>query len=78
MLYVTTKVDFVALKDDKPTYINIVSNVEDKANLKKALNSLQRINDQYDKFILSLEQPKIKDHNGIKIFSIFDFITGKV
>lgn len=72
------KIDFVAIKDSKPTYIHIVDKIGAKNNLRKTFHPLHRINDQYDKIVVSLEKPKIKDHNGIKIVSIFDFINGKV
>ena len=74
----SVKIDFVAIKDSKPTYVHIVEKVGTKNVLKKTFHPLHRINDQYDKIIVSLEKPKIKDHNGIKIVSIFDFINGKI
>ncbi len=72
------KVNFVALKDSKPMYLQVISTTEDKKRLKKALNALQRIQDQYDKIILTMDYPKINDYNGIKVLNIFDFIIDDI
>ena len=73
-----SKVNFVAFKDSKPSYFQVVSKIDNKAKLRKVLYPLQRINDQYDKIIISMERPKVTDYNGIKVFHIFDFINGNI
>ena len=70
-----SNINFVAFKNDKPIYVQVVSKIDSKAELRKALYPLQRINDQYDKMIISMERPEIIDYNGIKVFYIFDFIN---
>ena len=72
------KISFVAIKDSKPIYIQIVSTIGDKENLRKVARPLQHIKDQYDKIIVSLERPKINDYNGIKFVYIWDFINEAV
>ena len=73
-----SNISFVAFKNDKPTYIQVISKLDTKAELRKVLYPLQRINDQYDKIIVSMERPEITDYNGIKVFCIFDFINGNI
>ena len=73
-----SNVNFVAFKNNKPVYIQVVYKLDNKTGIRKILYPLQRINDQYDKIIISMETPAINDYNGIKVFSIFDFINENI
>ena len=73
-----SSISFVAFKDDKPIYIQVASKMDTKSELRKILYPLQRINDQYDKMVISMERPTITDYNGIKVFYIFDFINENI
>lgn len=73
-----SNVNFVAFKNDKPVYIQVIYKLDNKVGTRKILYPLQRINDQYDKIIISMETPAITDYNGIKAFSIFDFINENI
>ena len=70
-----SNISFVAFKEDKPIYIQVASKMDTKSEVRKVLYPLQRINDQYDKMIVSMERQKITDYNGIKVFYILDFIN---
>ena len=73
-----SNVSFVAFKDNKPIYIQVVSKMDTKSEVRKVLYPLQRINDQYDKMIISMERSSITDYNGIKVFYILDFINKNI
>ncbi len=70
-----SKINFVAFKDSQPFYFQAVANINDKTVLKKVLPPLRRIEGENNKIIISAEPPTIKNYNGIKIFSIFDFLN---
>ena len=70
-----SNISFVAFKDDKPIYIQVASKMDTKSEIRKALYPLQRINDQYDKMVITMEPPTITDYNGIKVFYILNFIN---
>ncbi|MBR1396529.1 MAG: ATPase, partial [Selenomonadaceae bacterium] len=72
------QVNFVAIKNSQPVYIQVIDTIDSKSKLRKMLNPLQRIPDQYNKMILSMDYPKINDYNGIKHFNIFDFINRNI
>ena len=72
------KISFVAFKDSKPSYFQVVSQLDTKAKIRKTLYPLQHVNDQYDKTVISMERPKITDYNGIKVLYIFDFMNGNI
>ncbi len=44
----------------------VAATVRDEATLKRELASLQQINDQYPKYILTLDEDPTADYNGIK------------
>ena len=73
-----SKFSFVAFKDSRPAYFQVVSQLDTKATIRKALYPLQHINDQYDKFVISMERPTIDDYNGIKVLHIFDFLNENI
>ena len=73
-----SNISFVAFKDDKPIYIQVTPKLDTKSEIRKMLYPLQRINDQYDKMIVSMELPTITDYNGIKAFYILDFINKNI
>ena len=68
------QITFVAIKNAEFIYFQVVPSIEGKVQLRKVLSPLQRIPDQYDKIILSMDQAVINNFNGIKHFNIFDFI----
>ena len=73
-----SQVTFVAFKNAKPIYLQFAESMENKKELQRLLRPLQQINDQYDKMILSLDQPEINDFNGIKNLNFFDFLIGNI
>ena len=73
-----SRVSFVAFKNSKPIYLQVVSKLDVRVNLRKTLYPLQRINDQYDKIVVSMTRPTINDYNGIKVLYIFDFLNENI
>lgn len=60
------EVDFVAVDENGIAYYQVAATVRDEATLKRELTSLQQINDQYPKYILTLDEDPTADYNGIQ------------
>lgn len=70
------EVDFVAIDENGITYYQVAATVRDEATLKRELASLQQINDQYPKYILTLDDDPIADYNGIKRVNALKWMIG--
>lgn len=60
------EVDFVAIDENNIAYYQVAATVRDESTLKRELASLQQINDQYPKYILTLDDDPVADYDGIK------------
>lgn len=70
------EVDFVAVDQDGITYYQVAATVRDESTLKRELASLQQINDQYPKYILTLDEDPPADYNGIKRINALEWLMG--
>ena len=59
-------------------YLQIVPTINNKMILKKSVQPLQNIKDQYDKIIITMDNPTVTDYNGIKILNILSFLNETV
>lgn len=72
------KVDFVAIDENDITYYQVAATVRDENTLKREQASLQKINDQYPKYILTLDEDPAADYNGIKRINALKWLLGEV
>ena len=72
------EVDFVAIDENDITYYQVAATVRDENTLKRELASLQQINDQYPKYILTLDEDPAADYNGIKRINALKWLLGEV
>lgn len=70
----TLEVDFVAIDEDGLNYFQVAATVRDDATLQRELASLRAINDQYPKFILTLDDDPDADYDGIKRLNAIDWL----
>ena len=68
------EVDFVATKTNEKIYYQVSATILDEQTRERELRSLQIINDNYPKFILTMDQPVFDDYSGIRIQNILDFL----
>ena len=59
------EVDFVVMDDDEVSYYQVAATVRDENTLRRELMPLQKINDHYRKYILTLDEDPDADYNGI-------------
>ena len=71
------EVDFVVKNNDGLKYIQVSLSVRDEDTLKRELNSLETINDNYPKYIITLDYDTA-NYNGIKQINAIDFLLGRV
>lgn len=71
------EVDFVAIDEDNIAYYQVAATVRDETTLKRELASLQQINDQYPKYILTLDDDPVADYDGIKRINALKWMMGE-
>ncbi len=71
------EVDFVAMDKDGIVYYQVAATVRDEATLNRELASLQQINDQYPKYILTLDDDPTADYDGIKRINALQWLVGE-
>lgn len=71
------KVDFVAIDENNIAYYQVAATVRDESTLKRELASLQQINDQYPKYILTLDDDPVADYDGIKRINALKWMMGE-
>lgn len=74
--YDDSEVDFVVKNNDGIKYIQVALSVRDESTLARELTPLKSINDNYPKYIISLDSENV-DHEGIKQINAIDFLTGE-
>lgn len=71
------EVDFVAINDNGSEYFQVSASVRDEKTLERELKSLQKINDNYPKYILTLDDDPVCDYDGIKKINALDWLLKK-
>jgi len=71
------EVDFVAQNLDGLVYYQVAATVRDEATLQRELRSLQKIPDNYPKYLLTLDEDPAADFEGIRKMNALDFLMGK-
>ena len=72
------EVDFVAMSKNNMTYIQVVASIRDEKTLERELIPLEKIDDSYPKYILTLDDVPEANYKGIKIVNALDWLLGKV
>lgn len=68
------EVDFVATKPEEKIYYQVSASVLDEKTLQRELTPLQKIPDQYEKVLLTMDKTYIKDYEGVRQQNIIDFL----
>lgn len=67
------EVDFVAIKNNIPIYIQVSYILFDEQTINREYSSLERISDNYEKIVVSLDDIKFENRNGIKHIHAWNF-----
>ena len=68
------EVDFVAENPNEIIYFQVSQSIKDENVLARELRSLESIEDNYEKVILTMDKTINKDFNGIKVMNIIDWL----
>lgn len=68
------EVDFIATKPDDKVYIQVTESMTSEDVRKRELSPLQKINDNYEKIILSLEPGMDASYDGIKSLHLIEWL----
>ena len=67
-----TEVDFVAIKGDKKLYLQVSLSLSEEHTREREYRSLELIEDNYDKYVVSMDDYKIPSNEGIEHISAWD------
>ncbi|MFR8171745.1 MAG: ATP-binding protein [Marvinbryantia sp.] len=70
------EVDFVAMDYKRITYYQVAASVRDEQTLRRELVPLQKINDHYPKFLLTLDEDPEGDYEGIRRVNALEWLMG--
>ena len=71
------EIDFVAQNYEETIYIQVAATLRDATTLKREITSLEKIDDHYQKIILTLDEDPSSSYNGIKIINALEWLVGK-
>ena len=60
------EIDFVAIKNNKTIYIQVTYMLLDKTTIDREYSALESISDNYEKYVVSLDDTELPDKKGIK------------
>lgn len=70
----TKEVDFIAKKQNEYTYYQVSATISDKETFDREIHSFLRIEDNYEKIILTLDTLATGNYNGIKVVNVIDWL----
>lgn len=71
------EVDFVVVNQQGLTYYQVAATVRNIETLDRELAPLKRINDQYPKYILTLDDDPDADYDGIRRINVLQWLVGQ-
>jgi len=71
------EIDFIAEKRDKKIYIQVAYKLESQETVNREFNPLLAINDQYPKYVVTMDELWKDNINGVQHIHIQDFLTNK-
>lgn len=67
-----TEVDFVAIKGDKKLYLQVTFQLTEEQTIEREYHSLKLIDDNFDKYVVSMDDYEIPTNEGIKHVSAWN------
>lgn len=71
------EIDFIAEKQGKKVYIQVAYKLESEATVEREFSELLRIEDQYPKFVVTMDDFWEESVKGVQHFYISDFLLSK-
>ncbi|MCC8196619.1 MAG: ATP-binding protein [Ruminococcus sp.] len=70
------EIDFIATKADDKVYIQVTESMASENVRQRELAPLRKVNDNYEKIVLSLNQGLDSSYDGIKSVNVIDWLLG--
>jgi uncharacterized protein len=71
------EIDFIATRRDKKIYIQVAYLLADEKTIEREFGALGKIEDNFPKYVLSMDKFNDSTQNGIKWLNIIDFLLSK-
>ena len=68
------EVDFVATRTNETIYYQVSATIMDEKTRERELKSLRAIQDNFPKYVLTMDQTVFDDYAGIRVKNIIDFL----
>lgn len=75
--YENTEIDFVAQKQGVLTYFQVTADMTAQTTFDREMGSFNRMKDNYEKIILTLDRFTLGNYEGIKVINVLDWLLGK-
>ena len=72
-----SEVDFIATKADDKFYVQVTESMESEDVRKRELAPLQKISDNYEKIVLSMNTGMDSSYDGIKSINLIDWLISE-
>ena len=69
-----SEIDFIATKADDKIYVQVTESMTSEDVRKRELAPLQKVNDNYEKIVLSLNPGLDSSYDGIKSINLIDWL----
>ena len=69
------EIDFVAEKDSETKYIQVATTIVEERTREREFGNLEKLKDNYEKLVITLNESFPNTYKGIKVFSLLDFLT---
>ena len=66
------EVDFVAMKDDRVIYLQTTYMLETEQTIEREYSPLLSINDNYEKYVVSLDEIQLPSKEGIRHIQVWN------
>jgi predicted AAA+ superfamily ATPase len=74
----TSEVDFIAEKQEEKLYIQVTYLLDSEKTIEREFGNLMKIDDNYPKLVISMDEFWPKDVKGIARINLIDFLIGKI
>lgn len=71
------EIDFIAQKNNKKIYLQVAYLLSDEKVIKREFGNLQKIKDNYNKYVISTDKFQFDNQNGIKHLTLLNFLLKK-
>jgi len=71
------EIDFIAVKTNEKKYIQVTETMVSEETRQRELAPLTMVDDNYEKFIITMDKPIVTDIDGIRIINALDWLLNE-